>query len=162
MPILDASQQRYMRLKFSLGQPAVLNWEESGRPEELQRIQNQPVKFTWGGVDLFVGKLRIQEPSITHSEKIRFSAVDGWEWLNNHIFTKNQTTRVEYNNANIGQPIKTCGEILKEVLDQAIADGWEGSYTQTQLDKMTVKPPMEKLYIKFFINRRIIMPIMTQ
>ena len=141
MAIIDGSQLRYMRLMKSLSQPAVLNWQADGRPESLKKVQNSEVKFSWLTTDLFIGKLRSQSPSIkTASEMIQFNAVDDWEWLNSHIFTIDNTSQIEYNNKNEGQTVLTCGAILKIILDRAIADGWDATYTQAELDALTMQP----------------------
>jgi len=143
MPVSDASKKKFLRLSMALEEPRVLNWEEPGRPEEIQKVNNTEVKVTWGSESniLFLGNLRIQREGIAQKEGLRLQAVGRWEFLNSHVFTKAGTSRVRFNDENRGQTIKTCGEILKEILDRAITGGLDISYTQAQLDAMTVEPP---------------------
>jgi len=145
MPILDASHQRDMTVRLALGQPACLHWTEEGRPENLQRLSYSQVRFTWNDVRLFDGNLLMQEPSVEEdSEGVTFDAYDRWEWLNNHIFTKSDTSKIHYNDKDQGDSMKTCAQIMTEILDQAVADGWGCTYAS--LASMTLVPPRLNFY----------------
>ena len=140
MPTLDASKQKGMTVRLALGQPACLHWREEGRPENLQRLSYSQVRFTWNTVRLFDGNLLMQEPSVEEdSEGVTFDAYDKWEWLNNHVFTKSTTSKIHYNDKDLGDSILTCAEIMTEILDQAITDGW--GCTKGDLSSMTLTPP---------------------
>ena len=145
MPIIDASKQSNMTVRLALGEPACLHWTEEGRPEELQRLSYSQVRFTWNDVRLFDGNLLMQEPSVEEDmEGISFSAYDRWEWLNNHIFTKGNTSKIHYNDKDQGDSMKTCAQIMTEILNQAIADGWGCTYGS--LASMTLVPPRLNFY----------------
>jgi len=140
MGVIDASKQKGMTVRLALGQPACLHWTEEGRPENLQRLSYSQVSFTWNDNRLFDGNLLMQEPSVEEdSEGVTFDAYDKWEWLNNHVFTKSDTSKIHYNDKDQGDTMKTCEEIMTEILDQAVADGWGCTYGD--LSSMTLTPP---------------------
>ena len=145
MPIIDASKQSNMTVRLALGEPACLHWTEEGRPEELQRPSYSKVHFTWNSIKLFDGNLLTQEPGIEENrEGITFSAYDKWEWLNNHIFTNGSTSKIHFNDKDQGDSMKTCAQIMTEILNQAIADGWGCTYGS--LASMTLVPPRLNFY----------------
>ena len=145
-------------LHIGFNQPRVLRWSRDDVRADSYDIEDagDMVQVIWNDKKLFEGWLKENEVSVDQPERMRFYAVDNWGWLTRHILKIGGYIRMKYNAVDEGQTLKTCGEIIKDILDNANIPGWVCSgYSAGSLSGMTVQPPMvdwEGIYIADAIN----------
>lgn len=145
-------------LDIRFNQPRILRWTRDDVRADSYDVEKvgAMVIVVWNDKKMFEGWLMEDSVGISQPEKVAFYALDGWEWLNSHILEIVGERKIKYNAIDEGQELKTCGEIIKEILDCGNIPGWICSgHSGGELDGMTVEPPIiewEGVYIGSAIN----------
>lgn len=145
-------------LDIGFNQPRILRWTRDDVRADSYDVENAGamVSVIWNDKKMFEGWLMEHKVSISQPENVAFYALDGWEWFNSHILEIGGNRKIKYNAIDEGQELKTCGEILKEVLDCGKIPGWVCSgYHESELNAMVIEPPIidwEGVYIGDAIN----------
>ena len=143
-------------LYIGFNQARVLRWSRNDVRADSYDIEESGdmVVVIWNDKKMFEGWLKEHEVAIDQPERVRFYAIDSWGWMTRHIMNLSGSIRTKYNEA--GSTLKTCGEIIKDILDNAGIPGWVCSgYSWGELSAMTVQPPMvdwEGIYVADAIN----------